>query len=60
MQIDDTPVEAVEGDVAAVLGDRRADAGVQQFLDLDHDFRIGTVMAGMAGLFRLAFDRGGA
>ena len=40
---------AAEGDVAAVLRDRRADARVEQFLDGHDDFLVGLVVE-LAGL----------
>ena len=47
MQVDDAAVEAVEGDVAAVLRHRRADARVEQLLDLADDLLVGAVVAGV-------------
>ena len=43
MQPHDAVAEAAEDDVAAVAGHRRADAGVEQFLDLVHDLGVGGV-----------------
>ena len=40
VQVDDAAVEAVEGDVAAVLRHRRADPGVEQLLDLADDLGV--------------------
>ena len=45
---------AAEGDVAAVLGDGRADAGVEQFLDRHDDLGIGLVEEFAARLGRPA------
>src|SRR6056297_3784701 len=46
VQIHNTAIEAVEGDVAAILGHSRTHAAVQKLLDLAHDFAI---FAGMFG-----------
>ena len=40
MQIHDAVLEALEDDVAAILGNRRADAGIEQFLDLGDDLVV--------------------
>ena len=40
MQVDDAVLEALEDDVAAVLGHRRAHPGVEQFLDLGDDLVV--------------------
>ena len=40
MQVDDAVGEILEDDVAAVLRDRRADAGFEQLLDLRDDLVV--------------------
>jgi hypothetical protein len=55
VQVDHAAVEAVEGDVAAILRHGRAHARVQQRLDLAHDLAVFAVMLRMAaGGLRLA------
>jgi hypothetical protein len=43
VEVDDAVLEAAEGDVAAVAGDRRADAGLEQLLDGLDRRRVGSV-----------------
>ena len=57
MEVDDAPVEAVEGDVAAVLRHRRPDAGVEQLLDLADDIGVRGRRGGVADGAGLALDR---
>ena len=40
MQIHHAILEGVEDDVAAILGNRRTDAGIQQLLDLRDDLVV--------------------
>ena len=47
MDIDDPALEAAKDDVAAVLGHRRAHAGVEQLLDLRDD--LGVLLAALGG-----------
>src|SRR6185295_11326413 len=47
MDIDDPALEAAKDDVAAVLGHRRAYAGVEQLLDLRDD--LGVLLAALRG-----------
>ena len=45
VQIDHALAEAAVDDVAAVVGDRRAHAGFDQFLDLLDDLGVGRIVA---------------
>ncbi len=40
MQVDHAIAEILEDDIAAVLGNRRTDARLEQFLDLGDDFVV--------------------
>ena len=40
MQVDDTAIKPMEGDITAILGNSRTNACVQQLLDLANDLRV--------------------
>jgi hypothetical protein len=56
VQVDDAVLEAVEDDVAAILGDGGAHPRVEQLLDLGDDLVLGPVGRGLGGSGRIEKD----